>query len=133
MKQSGMILKSVASGLTAMADSIEIMAEELSEVHESYDKTAEKLSEKAAKNPKKTAPKKVAGKKKAAPKKKKNGKPVSDTDAVFNLIEISGKGIDLESLCMLTGFDKSKITNIAHRLKKQGKIKSEKKGFYSKV
>jgi DNA replicative helicase MCM subunit Mcm2 (Cdc46/Mcm family) len=54
-------------------------------------------------------------------------------DAVLNIIEKSKKGVDTASIQKETGFTTKKIHNIVYKLKKQGKIISEQKGFYKKA
>jgi predicted Rossmann fold nucleotide-binding protein DprA/Smf involved in DNA uptake len=51
----------------------------------------------------------------------------------LNIIEKSKEGVDAASLQKETGFTTKKIHNIAYNLKKQGKIISERKGFYKKA
>lgn len=58
---------------------------------------------------------------------------VSPVDAVLSTVRRSRKGVDTSTLRNKTGFDAKKIWNIISRLKKQGKVKSEKKGVYVKV
>jgi phosphate/sulfate permease len=76
-------------------------------------------------------PKKVKAPKKAPGKKKE--KEMTAGDTVLNIIEKSKEGVDAASLQKETGFTTKKIHNIAYNLKKQGKIISERKGFYKKA
>ena len=55
------------------------------------------------------------------------------TDTVFGIIKRYRKGVDVATLMKKTGFIRNKIYNNVKVLKKQGKIKSEQKGFYLKV
>ena len=76
--------------------------------------------------------------KKTEPKLEKSKAPlkekaVSATAAVLNLIQKSRKGISVSAIKEKTGFDSGKLNNILYRLKKSGKIKSEKKGVYKKA
>ena len=63
----------------------------------------------------------------------KKEKEMTAGDAVLNIIEKSKKGVDTASIQKETGFTTKKIHNIVYKLKKQGKIISERKGFYKKV
>ena len=72
----------------------------------------------------------------AEPKKEKEAKKEKEMtagDTVLNIIEKSRKGVDVASLQKETGFTTKKIHNIVYKLKKQGKIISERKGFYKKA
>lgn len=69
----------------------------------------------------------------AKPVKKTAATKVSAVDTVLSIITRSRKGVDTSTLRNKTGFDAKKIWNIISRLKKQGKVKSEKKGVYVKV
>ena len=73
--------------------------------------------------------------KKAVAKKpviKKNTGPTA-SDTVFGVIKKTKKGVDTAALMKKTGFNAKKDRNIIFKLKKQGKIKSEKKGVYLKA
>jgi len=63
----------------------------------------------------------------------KKEKEMTAGDAVLNIIEKSKKGVDTATLQKETGFTTKKIHNIVYKLKKQGKIISERKGFYKKA
>jgi hypothetical protein len=64
--------------------------------------------------------------------KKKTRKP-SDTQSVYLHIQAAKEGIHLDELNKATGFDKKKLYNIIHRLKKSGKIKNIEKAVYTAV
>ena len=68
--------------------------------------------------------------KKAAAKKTGN---LSAADAVLAVIRRSRKGVDTAALKEKTGFQGQKLHNAVFALKKQGKIKSEKRGSYVKA
>jgi len=74
--------------------------------------------------------KKVVVKKPAVAKKPAK---LSAVATVLELIQESLEGIDTATLAKKIGFAKTKIHTIVYKLKKQGKVKSEKKGFYVKV
>ncbi len=56
---------------------------------------------------------------------------INATAVVFEIINGAGKSITMDELQKETGFDKKKLNNILHRLKKQDKIKSVNKGVYA--
>jgi len=54
-------------------------------------------------------------------------------DVVLRVIRRARKGIDTATLLKRTGFDKRTISNALYKLKKDNKIKSLKKGSYTKA
>ncbi len=78
----------------------------------------------AAKKPKAKAVKKAITKKPTR---------MSASGTVLAIIKRSRKGIDTATLEKKTGFEGRKIRDIIFRLRKQGKIKSERKGIYVKA
>lgn len=84
------------------------------------------------KSPIETPKKEVVAEPKQAKETKKE-KEMTAGDTVMNIIEKSRKGVDVASLQKETGFTTKKIHNIVYKLKKQGKIISERKGFYKKA
>ncbi len=73
---------------------------------------------------------KPQAKKEKEPKKEKE---MTAGDTILNIIKKSKKGVDTASIQKETGFTTKKIHNIVYKLKKQGKIISERKGFYKKA
>jgi phosphate/sulfate permease len=72
----------------------------------------------------------------AEPKKEKETKKEKEMtagDTILNIIEKNRAGVDVASLQKETGFTTKKIHNLVYKLKKQGKIISERKGFYKKA
>ena len=74
------------------------------------------------------------------PKAKKAGKPVAKKvkkvaagEAVLAIIKRSRKGVDQATLINKTGFKDKKVRDITYRLRKQGKIKRDRKGLYVKA
>lgn len=78
----------------------------------------------------KKVPKRVPAK---ATKKRVSPKKTTASDTILSLILKSKKGIDTASLKKRTGFKDNNIRTVIYRLKKRGKIKSERKGFYVKA
>jgi phosphate/sulfate permease len=78
---------------------------------------------------KKTEPKKA----KVTKKETETKKDMTAGDTILNIIAKSKEGVDTASLQKETGFTTKKIHNIVYKLKKQGKITSERKGFYKKA
>ena len=88
------------------------------------------------KGPVETPVKEVAPEPKPEPKKGKETKKEKEMtagDTVLNIIGKSKTGVDTAALQKETGFTTKKIHNIVYKLKKQGKIISERKGFYKKA
>lgn len=102
------------------------------ELKDSWGKSDDKKDDDQYKSPTETPIKEVV----AVPKKEKETKKEKEMtagDTVLNIIEKSREGVDTASLQKETGFTTKKIHNIAYKLKKQGKIISERKGFYKKA
>lgn len=119
MNQLQKDLQSVLKGLNSLAKQTERIAKKLGKLEKSP----------VAKKPKVVArAKKIAVKKTA---KKPSTKTA--TDQILGLIGRSKRGVDTAALKKKTGFNDKKIWNIINRLKKLEKIKSERKGVYSKV
>ena len=54
-------------------------------------------------------------------------------DTVLKIINRSSKGLDTASLRKKTGFEGRKIRDFVYNLKKQGKIKRDRNGFYKRA
>jgi len=102
------------------------------ELKDSWGKSDDKKDDDQYKSPVETPIKEVV----AEPKKEKETKKEKEMtagDTVLNIIEKNREGVDVASLQKETGFTTKKIHNIVYKLKKQGKIISESKGFYKKA
>jgi len=123
MKQLQKEFQSAVKALIALATKIDAISKKLGK--------AEKAAP-AINPPQKTTKKKTAVKtvKKSVPKK-----PTVETasDQVLKIISTSKKGVNTSDLIGKTGFNTKKVQNIVFRLRKQGKIKSIKKGIYAKA
>ncbi len=102
------------------------------EIKDTWGKKDDKKDDDQYKSPIETPVKEVV----AEPKKEKETKKEKEMtagDTILNIIEKSREGLDVASLQKETGFTTKKIHNIVYKLKKQGKITSERKGFYKKA
>ncbi len=111
---------------------------DLKELEKSLKALVRKTGQLAAKLDKLAKPptrKKPAAKAKRAKKSAVAKKPagVSATGTVLEIIKKSRKAVDTAALKKKTGFKDTNIRAIVSRLKKQGKIKSERKGIYQKA
>jgi len=111
-------LQSVVKSLKSLTQKTERIAKQLDKLEKA--KPAKKSM------PKGTA---MAAKKTVA----KKGTGVTAIDTIMDIIKRSGKGVDTAMLRKKTGFENRKIWGIIIRLKKQGKIRSERKGVYVKA
>ena len=109
---------------------------DLQELEKSLKKLAQKtgqISKKLDKLGKAQAPKKsrvrAKATKKVSPQKPKK---VSSGETILGIIKGSKEGVNTAHLKKKTGFKDTNIRAILSRLKKQGKIKSERKGVYQK-
>ena len=149
MKEMEIFMETVALGLKLMAKGIESVAEkvesfaksqreEAPEEKEPADLTAEVPQKEPAEKAPAVVPQKEPEEKVPAevfPEKPvvKAAKPETAADTILSIIEKYDKGVDLATLKKETGFESKKISNIAYKLKKQGKIKNKKKGIYVKA
>ena len=117
------VLQGVEKGLESLLQKTKEMEKMLDTIETVF--TAEKPK---AKRRAKPSRKRVA--KKASKKKQRK---VSATQAVLDAIERSKEGITTKQLKKETGLTDKQIWNIINRVKKEGKIKSEKRGSYVKV
>jgi len=128
MKQLTRDLQSVIKGLMSLTQKADKIAKRL-ETLEKEGKVKKPVAKAgAAKKPAKKTAKKTSGK-----TIEKKAKRVTATATVLTLILNSKKGVDTATLKRKTGFEDSKIRVIIYRLKKQGKIKSERRGLYVKA
>jgi len=126
-------LKTVAKNLKSLTTKTERMAKRLEKLEKAQ--AGKKPKRKAAKKrvvKKKVAKKKVAKKRVVKKKVAKKAVRVTAIDTVMGIIKKSSKGVDAASLRKKTGFEGRKIRDLIYRLKKQGRIKSTRKGFYVK-
>ena len=123
------ILESIEKGLESLTQKTRDMQSMLDKLEEAL--IVEEPQTRAPRKTKKTA-KKRSPRAKTPATKEKPGK-VTATSSVSDIIMNSRKGVSTSQIKERTGFDEKKIWNIINRLKKQGKIKSEKKGHYVKA
>ena len=114
MKQLKKDLKTVAKDLKRLTQKTDKMIKRLEKLEKAQ----------AAKKPKAKAVRKTTAKKPTR---------VSASGTVLAIVKRSRKGIDTATLERKTGFKGRKIRDIIFRLRKQGKIKSERKGVYVKA
>ena len=114
-------MKQLKTDMNAVTKELKRLAQKTEKIIKQF-KKLEKAQ--AAKEPKAKAAKKAIAKKPAR---------VSATETVLAIIKRSRKGIDKATLIKKTGLKDSNIRTIFYRLSKQGKIKTEGKGFYVKA
>jgi cell division septum initiation protein DivIVA len=114
MKQLKKDLKTVAKDLKRLTQKADKMIKQL----EKLDKAQ------AAKKPKAKAVRKTTAKKPTR---------VSASETVLAIIKRSRKGVDKATLIKKTGFEDKKIRDTTYRLRKQRKIKRDRKGLYVKA
>ncbi len=125
MKQLKREFKLVLKSLKALSQKTEKMIKTLDKLEKSQ--MGKKTRVKA--KPKAKAIKKAPVRKLAASKKTK----LTAADTILSVIERSRKGVDTAALTKKTGLEGRKIWDITYRLKKQGKIKKDRKGLYLKA
>lgn len=133
MKELEVFLKSVAEGLKLMAQGVETLAEKVDALARSEEES--KAEDSATPTPNaRSEPIEAAASAKTAAKRPRQ-KPAQGTaiGTVFEIITRSRKGVHTSEIKEKTGFGDKKIHNIIYKLKKQGRIKSERKGVYVKT
>lgn len=125
MKQLKREFKSVLKSLKALSQKTGKMIKTLDKLEKSQ--MGKKTRVKA--KPKAKAIKKAPVRKLAAGKKTK----LTAADTILSVIKRSRKGVDTAALTKNTGLEGRKIWDITYRLKKQGKIKKDRKGLYLKA
>jgi len=114
MKQLKKDMKAVAKDLKRLTQKTDKMMKQLEKLEKAQ----------AAKKPKAKAVKKVVVKKRAK---------LSASGTVLAIVKRSRKGVDKATLIKKTGFEDKKIRDITYRLRKQRKIKRDRKGLYVKA
>jgi len=107
-------LKAVEKDLKKLAQKTDKMIEQLQKLEKAQ----------AAKKPKAKAVKKAVAKKPTR---------VSASETVLAIVKRSRRGVDKATLIKKTGFEDRKIRDITYRLRKQRKIKKDRKGLYVKA
>ena len=120
------VLQSIEKGLEGLAKRTKDMQTLLDNLEEALPMEQPQAKPGA----KRKAAKRAPAKKRAARKKPAKA---TGTDVVLTIIGRSKKGASTAQIKAKTGFSERKIWDIVNRLKKQGKIKSEKKGVYMKA
>ena len=136
MKEIEKILKTVSDGLKLASQGILSLAEKVNEAAKSMgttEKTAVKRTAAAGKSKTKTKASKKGktGAKAMRAKKAAGAQTLTAIDKIFDIVNKSGKPVDMAMLREKTGFESKKIANVLFKLKKQGKIKSVGKGVYT--
>ena len=125
MKQLKREFKLVLKSLKALSQKTEKMIKTLDKLEKSQ--MGKKTRVKA--KPKAKSIKKAPVRKLVASKKTK----LTAADTILSVIKSSRKGVDTAALTKKTGLEGRKIWDITYRLKKQGKIKKDRKGLYLKA
>jgi predicted Rossmann fold nucleotide-binding protein DprA/Smf involved in DNA uptake len=136
MKEIEKILKTVSEGLKLASQGILSLAEKVNEAAKAMgatEKTAVKRTAAAGKSKTKTKTSKKGktGVKAMRAKKAAGAQTLTAIDTIFDIVNKSGKPVDMATLREKTGFESKKIANVLFKLKKQGKIKSVGKGVYT--
>jgi hypothetical protein len=126
MQELEIFLKTAAEALKALGKALETIGERMEELARA------EREEKTPAEPAEPAEKTIAIKaeeEEAPPKEKR----VTAAQAVLDVIKRSRKGVDTATLKEKTGFNEKKIRNVIYKLKSDGKIKSERRGIYTKA
>jgi 2,3-bisphosphoglycerate-independent phosphoglycerate mutase len=128
-------MNELGEALVALSVELKTLAKEIKVISQQVDRLANQpssppIDSKTRKTPPKNrVAKKIEHKEEAEPTKSKDTKTASEI--VYELVKKSDNGADYAYIEQNTGYKKKKISNILFNLKRQGKIKSVKKGVYS--
>lgn len=122
MSTAKVVVKSIVKGLRILTKEVEKMEKLLDDLEKG---PASKSTKAKPKPPRKTGPRKTAAKKK--PKNK------TAVEQVVAAIGRSKKGVTTEQIRERTGFSEKKIWDAINRAKKQGKVKSVRRGVYARA
>ena len=130
-KEENKMTKKLKKDLQVISKELQVLADKTERWLKMLDKYEKP---KATKKPK-AKPVKAKTVKKTPVKKAavKNAAPVTAVDTVLAIIKRSKKGVGTAALMEKTGYNQKKISNLVYKVKKQGKIKSFRKGVYVKA
>jgi len=118
----GATIPNVKTMLSFMSNALKILSKETKNL---IDKIEKSEKAQAIKESEKRARERKAAKRKA--------KSLMMTETVLKIVKRHKRGIDISKLKDKTDFDAKKIHKIVFELRKQGKIKSPRTGFYVKA
>ena len=122
MTTAKMVVKSIVKGLKILTKEVEKMEKMLDDLEKGL---SAKRTKAKPKPPRKAGPRKTTAKK----------KPIKKTavEQVVAAIGRSKKGVTTEQIRERTGFSEKKIWDAINRAKKQGKVKSVRRGVYARA
>lgn len=123
------ILQKVQTELHSVVKRIQLLVESVGNIVADIEKLGEKELSRGTKATRAPSRKKVVIKNGVVEKIKR----IPAVKIVFDIIQNSAHGVDTATLMKATGFNLRKVHNITFRLKKEGKIKNEKRGVYKTV
>ena len=117
-----MVVKSIVKGLKILTREVEKMEKMLDDLEKGL---SAKRTKAKPKPPRKAGPQKTTAKR----------KPIKKTavEQVVAAIGRSKKGVTTEQIRERTGFSEKKIWDAINRAKKQGKVKSVRRGVYARA
>ena len=132
MKDLDALLKAVADGLETMAEGIHAIAKKVDDLAKGEAPEKPAKTKPAAKR-KAAAKKKTVASSRKAPRKTKpeSTKPQTAPDKVLEVIKKSGDGVGNATISKETGLNQKQVSNALLKLKKEGKVKSIKRGVHT--
>ena len=128
MNELGEALVALSMELKTLANGIKVISQQVDRL--ANNPSSSLTDSKAQKTPPKSrVVKKIENKEEAGSTLAKDTRTASDI--VYELVKKSNNGANYAYIEENTGYKKKKISNILFNLKRQGKIKSVKKGVYS--
>jgi DNA invertase Pin-like site-specific DNA recombinase len=128
VKQLKKEMKALTKELNALTRKTEKIAKKL----EKLEKTRVKAIPKKALKPKRSVKKPAAKKAAEKPTEKKTAKGAV-ADAVMGVVQANSEGVSTFEIMEQTSLTKTQVWGVINRAKKEGKVKSEKRGTYVAV
>lgn len=123
------LTRKIGEGGSPVAN-VEAMISFVSNTMKTLSHESKNLVEKVKKRERALAAKEVEKKARERKIAKRKAVVVKEAETIFKIIKRYKKGVDISKLRNRTDFDAKKLESIVFKLRKQGKIKSLRRGFY---
>ena len=123
------LTRKIVEGGSPVAN-LEAMISFVSNTAKILSQESKNLIEKVEKREKAPAAKEAEKKARARQFAKRKAVVLEEAETIFKIIKSHKKGVDISKLRDKTDFDAKKLERIVFKLRKQGKIKSLRRGFY---
>ena len=118
--EGGSPVANLEAMISFVSNTMKILSQESKNLIKKVEKREKALAAKEAE--KKARERKIA---------KRKAVDLREAETIFKIIKRHKKGVDISKLKDTTDFDTKKVNSIVFKLRKQGKIKSLRRGFYA--